>query len=68
MERLKGGVFLNTKDVQVLTGKSYKNSNKELIAVRDALGKKSNRITVKEYCDYYEINYEEIVVFLNQHR
>ena len=68
MEKLKGSVFITSKDIQNLTDKTYKSANKEHLAIRDALGKKENRLTVKEYCKFYNLNYNEIVESLNEYR
>lgn len=69
MEQLKGGLLISSKEIQAITGFTFKAAQKEHKAVRDALGKlKSKRLTVKEYCDYYEIDYQEIVSFLNPYR
>jgi len=47
---------------------TFKVAQKEHKTVRDALGKKSNRLTVKEYCEYFELDFQEIVSFLNPYR
>ena len=55
--------------MQLITGvTSLRSAQREHIAVRDSLGKKSTRLTIKEYCDYWEFNYLEIVAFLNANR
>lgn len=69
MESLKGGIFITPKEIQNLTGLTINASQKEHKAVRDALGKKkSKRLTVKEYCVYYELDFNEVVSFLNPYR
>jgi len=69
MEELKGGLLITSKEIQAITGYTFKAAQKEHRAVRDALGKtKSKRLTVKEYCEYYELDYNEIVIFLNPYR
>jgi hypothetical protein len=40
----------------------------EHLQVRDALGKKSKRLSITAYCDYWELNYEMTVAFLNANR
>ena len=68
MEKLRGGLLISTKEIQAITGFTFKVAQKEHKTVRDALGKKSNRLTVKEYCEYFELDFQEIVSFLNPYR
>ena len=69
MEQLKGGILITPKEIQALTGSSLNAAQKEHKAVRDALGKKkSKRLTVKEYCDYFELDWDEVVSYLNPYR
>ncbi len=69
MEEVKGGVLITPKDIQLITGCTLNSAQKEHKAVRDALGKKSTkRLTVVEYCKYYEFNLEEIVAYINKYR
>ena len=67
---IKGGMLITPKDIQLITGITNNSSaQREHLLVRDAIGKKnSKRLTIKEYCDYWEINYEETVNFLNDNR
>ena len=68
MERLKGGVLITPKDIEIITGLCASRATKEHQATRDALGKKTKRLTVQEYCDYQQFNVEEIIAYLNQYR
>ena len=68
MEELKGGLLITTKEIQAITGFTFKVAQREHKTVRDALGKKSKRLSVKEYCEYFELDYQEIVSFLNPYR
>ena len=71
LDKLKifGGMFITPRDIQIITGiNSVRSSQREHTSVRDALGKKSKRLTIKEYCDYWEINYLEMIQFLNANR
>jgi hypothetical protein len=68
MEELKGGLLITAKEVQRITGFTLKVAQREHRCVRDSLGKKSKRLTVKEYCNYFELDYQEIVIFLNSYR
>lgn len=67
--RIRGGILITPKDIQLITGSSCNASaRREHLNIRDALGIKGKRITIKTYCDYWELNYEEIVNFLNDNR
>lgn len=68
METLKGGMLITPKEIQLLTDKHYKTCQKEHLAIRDALGKKSRQLSVQEYCDYNQLDYGEVVVHLNKYR
>lgn len=62
---MEGGIFLTVKDLQRLLGcDHYNTANRQHLAIRDALGKKSRYITIKEYCDYEELDFEYVWVFL----
>lgn len=55
------GIFLTIKDVQTLLGTdNYNTANSLHLSVRDALGKKSKYITIKEYCDYEGLDFNYI--------
>ena len=67
--KIRGGLLITPKDIQLITGvTTLRSAQREHITVRDSLGKKSTRLTIKEYCDYWEFNYLEIVAFLNANR
>jgi hypothetical protein len=68
MSELKGGIYITPKDIQILNGCAINAARKEHLAIRDSLGKKINRLTVFEYCDYCEVNPEHIIRYLNQFR
>lgn len=68
MERLKGGIFITPKDIEIITGRSPKRARIEHQSIRDALGKKGKWLTVSEYCQYYELNLEEIISYINPYR
>lgn len=68
MKKLKGGILITPTDIEVITGNTYRASQDEHRFVRDALGKKSKRLTVKEYCDFYELDYDEVVETINPFR
>lgn len=68
MEKLKGGILITPKDIEVITGYSSRVASREHLFVRDALGKTGKRLTVKEYCDFYELDYDEVVEIINPYR
>jgi len=68
MERLKGGIFITPTDIQLITGLSHNKAQQEHKAVRDALGKTTKRLTVREYCDYHKLNLDEVIDCINPHR
>ena len=68
MERLKGGIFITPKEIQELTGLSLNKAQQEHQTIRDALGKTTKRLTVREYCEYHKLNLEEVIDYLNPHR
>ena len=68
MERLKKGIFITPKDIQLLTGFVNSTAKREHKTIRDVLGKKRRRLTVSEYCDYYEIDFQEVVAYINPFR
>ncbi len=62
-------MLLTARDIQLITGSECSNSAyREHLQVRDSLGKKSKRLSIKEYCEYWELDYEETVSFLNSNR
>ncbi len=67
-QQLKGGIFITPKEIQILTNHSFRRSQVEHQSIRDALGKKGKRLTVKEYCEYEQLDYQEVVAALNPYR
>jgi len=68
MERLKGGIFITPKEIQQLSGISHNRAQREHQTIRDALGKTSNRLTVREYCQYHQLNLDEVIDYINSIR
>ncbi len=59
------GIILSIKDVQILLGfKHYNTAQKHLKAVMDTLGKKSKYISIKEYCEHEELDFNYVWEFL----
>lgn len=62
---MEGGIFLTIKDLQKLLGfKSYSNAYIEFRTLRDVLKKRSKYITIKEYCEYEELDFNYVWDFL----
>lgn len=62
---MEGGIFLTIKDLQRLLGsENYNSACRIHVGIRDALGKKSKYLTIKEYCEYEGLEYEYIWNFL----
>ncbi|MGV6861014.1 MAG: hypothetical protein ACWA41_04535 [Putridiphycobacter sp.] len=68
MERLKGGIFITPKDIQILNNCSIRTAEKEHLAIRDILQIKSKKLTVKAYCKYWNLDYNTVVEYLNPYR
>jgi len=52
-------------DVMQVSGCSYSTANRKLNQVKDAKGKKDlHQITIKEYCEYWSLDYEVYCRFL----
>lgn len=59
-------IILTVKDIQLITGKSYKTAQRTMIHLRDVLGKsRSNKVTIKEYAQYNAIDIEDIFSIIN---
>ncbi|MBD3638150.1 MAG: hypothetical protein HUJ25_12430 [Crocinitomicaceae bacterium] len=67
-ERLKGSLYISTKDIQVLNGCSLRHAQRELKALTDILQIRRDRITVKAYCEYWGLDYDEVISHINPYR
>ena len=55
-------IILCCSDLELITGKSQKTCLKLIQTIKDALDKKKHqKLTIKEYCEYEGIQYEEVV-------
>ena len=67
--QIKGSIFITVKEIQILNGSpSYEVARREHQKVRKALNKKGKYLTIKEYCDYFEVSYDTVVEYLNDYR
>lgn len=67
-ERLKGGIYITPKDIQILSNCTIDKARQEHALVRDVLEIESSKLTVKAYCDYFQLDYEMVVAYINQYR
>lgn len=65
---LKGGIYITAKDIQILNNCSLTKAKQEHLAVRDALEVEPRKLTVKAYCDYWKLDYDTVVNYLNPYR
>lgn len=62
---MEGGIFLSVKDLQKLIGSdSYRSAARQHQAIRDALEKKTKHLTIKEYCEYEQLDFDYVWNFL----
>ncbi|WP_188653425.1 hypothetical protein [Yeosuana aromativorans] len=56
------------KEIAIILGKSYTHSCQLVRTIKDAHGKSSHQpITIKEFCDYMDLPYEDIFNMINGH-
>lgn len=67
-ERLKGGIYISPKDIQLLSNCTIDKARKEHALVRDVLDIEAGHLTVKAYCDYYKLDYQVVVEYINPYR
>lgn len=61
------GIFLTIKDLQRLLGcDNYKSAARQHLAIRDALGKKGNKLTIKEYCACEDLDFNYVWNYLRE--
>ena len=60
-------IVIYPKDIVRLTNKSESYARKELHRIKKALNKQSHhKITIKEYCEYYDFNLNEVTILLEK--
>jgi len=68
-QHIKGGIYISTKEIQLLSGSTcIRTAQREHKRIRKKLGVKSGRLTIRQYCEYYEIRYQDILNYLKQYR
>lgn len=69
MEKLRGGIFISPKDIQNLYGwQNIRSAQREHQSIRDALGIGNGLLTLKQFCEYKNLNEEEVISYLNPYR
>ena len=68
MEHLKGGILITPKDIQIINDCSINTARSEHRTIRDALGIKHQKLTVKQYADYWGIDLDLVIFKLNDFR
>ena len=66
--KVKGGVYITPKDIQVLSNCSIDKARKEHLLVRDSLDVEAGKLTVKAYCEYFNLDLKTIVDYINPYR
>ena len=62
---MESGIYLTIKDLMKITGSySYDGTGNTHRAIRDAIGKNKRKLTIREYCEYEGVSFEEIWEFL----
>lgn len=62
---MEGGIFLTVKDLMKITGSNNYNSCGNLHrAIRDSIAKGKKKLTVKEYCDHEQIDFDYVWNFI----
>ena len=58
-------IFLSIKDLMLLMDTDhYDSAQRAHKAIRDAIAPNKRKLTIKEYCDYEMLSYDEIYKFL----
>ncbi|MEO8759761.1 MAG: hypothetical protein ABI388_01980 [Bacteroidia bacterium] len=62
---MESGIYLTIKDLMTLTGLySYSGAGKAHRTIREAIAHNKRKITVREYCEYEGVSYDEVWTFL----
>ena len=64
---MKRGIFLTVKDLMRLTGSNSYEATRQLHkSIREAIVINKRKLTIKEYCKFEVIEYNEVIEFLNK--
>jgi hypothetical protein len=59
-------IVIHTKDVAALKGISNDTALKLLKTIKDVYGKKKHQdVTIREFCEYEDLPYEEVFALIN---
>ena len=62
MNQVSKRVCIYPKDIQRITGKSYRQSTRILNEIRKSLRKpKNSLVSIKEFCEYTGLKYEHVI-------
>lgn len=62
---MESGIFLNIKDLMKLLGSNnYSSCANQHKVIRDCIAQGKKKLTVKEYCDYEKLDFNEVWKFL----
>lgn len=62
---MEGGILFTIKDLQKLLGiDNYKSAARQHKCIRDCLQKKGDKITIKEYCECEDLDFDYVWEFL----
>ena len=60
-------IVIYTSDIRLLTDKSESYARKEIQSLKRVLNKeKHQKVTIKEYCQYYGFNIDEVLAVLSK--
>jgi hypothetical protein len=62
---MESGIYLTIRDLMTLTGLySYSGAGKAHRIMRDAMAPNKKKITIREYCEYEGVSFDEVWEFL----
>lgn len=65
MNQIPKRVCIYPKDIQRITGKSYRQSTRILNQIRKSLRKpKNSLVSIEEFCEYTGLKYEHVIIVI----
>ncbi|MHB8260459.1 MAG: hypothetical protein ACYDCN_08530 [Bacteroidia bacterium] len=62
---MESGIYLSIKDLMSVTGTySYSATARAHKGIRDAIAPNKRKITIREYCEYEGVSFDEVWAFL----
>ena len=72
MERGEGingeDLLITPKDIHLITGLTIESAEREHAYIRKTIGSGSDDLLISQYCEYSDLDREEIISFLYPHR